>query len=329
MAWVQKGIDIDGEAALDKSGWSVSMPDTNTVAVGAMGNGGNGVNSGQVRIYRWNGTTWVQNGNDIDGEAAGDSSGFSVSMPDPYTVSIGAPENDGMGSGAGNARVFSVLCTATSTTISDTACSTYTSPSGNYTWSVSGTYTDTILNNAGCDSIITIQLTILPPPVVLVSYTGPTSFCQGDSLVLSVSSTMSSWQWFRNGNAIPGQTSYTFAAKRRGNYYCSGTDSNGCNYTSNTIQIRIPCIPVDPAGQREPTYDLIISEELSIFPNPSKDYVAAVFYPDEKWELLNTLGKVMDQGIGSGKEEEIPISHLPSGLYMIRTTGRSGLFIKQ
>lgn len=39
-------------------------------------------------------------------------------------------------------------------------CVAYTSPSGNHVWTTSGTYTDTIPNNSGCDSIITINLTI-------------------------------------------------------------------------------------------------------------------------------------------------------------------------
>ena len=39
-------------------------------------------------------------------------------------------------------------------------CDSYTSPSGNYTWSTTGTYFDTVTNTVGCDSIITIHLTI-------------------------------------------------------------------------------------------------------------------------------------------------------------------------
>ena len=64
--FLQKGIDIDGEAAGDLSGWSVSMPDINTIAIGAPLNDGNGSKSGHVRIYRWDpaiGGTWVQKGN--------------------------------------------------------------------------------------------------------------------------------------------------------------------------------------------------------------------------------------------------------------------------
>lgn len=104
--WIQKGNDIIAEAANDYFGFSVSMPDANTVAVGAYANDGNGISSGHVRIYGWDGAVWVQKGVDIDGEAAGDYSGYSVSMPDANTVAIGAPRNDGTGGNAGHARVY-------------------------------------------------------------------------------------------------------------------------------------------------------------------------------------------------------------------------------
>ena len=48
-----------------------------------------------VRIYEWNGASWNQKGQDIDGENAGDKSGRSVSMSaDGNTVAIGAHLND-------------------------------------------------------------------------------------------------------------------------------------------------------------------------------------------------------------------------------------------
>ena len=45
-------------------------------------------------------------------------------------------------------------------TLAVSACDSYTSPSGNYTWNTSGTYMDTLINAAGCDSILTIELSI-------------------------------------------------------------------------------------------------------------------------------------------------------------------------
>ena len=69
------------------------------MAIGAPLNDGNGSNSGHTRLYEWDGTSWVQLGADIDGEAAGDQSGYSVSLSaDGSRVAIGARFNDGNGS---------------------------------------------------------------------------------------------------------------------------------------------------------------------------------------------------------------------------------------
>ena len=81
--------------------------DGTTVAIGAYGNDGNGSGSGHVRIYQFNNGLWVKVGLDIDGEAAGDYSGDSVSMSsDGTTVAIGAYGNDGNGNYAGHVRIY-------------------------------------------------------------------------------------------------------------------------------------------------------------------------------------------------------------------------------
>ena len=92
--WVQKGTDIDGEAANDKSGWSISMGDANTISIGAPFNAGGGFQNGHVRVYQWNGSSWLQKGADIDGSSIGDQFGYSVSMPNADYFSAGAPFND-------------------------------------------------------------------------------------------------------------------------------------------------------------------------------------------------------------------------------------------
>lgn len=51
--WVQKGEDIDGEAASDASGVDVKMSaDGRILAIGAFGNDANGASSGHVRVYK-------------------------------------------------------------------------------------------------------------------------------------------------------------------------------------------------------------------------------------------------------------------------------------
>jgi hypothetical protein len=106
--WSQIGQDIEGEAANDEYGWSVSLSnDGNTVAIGALDNDGNGYNSGHVRVYQNVGGYWSQIGDDIDGEAADDNSGYSVSLSaDGNRVAIGAVNNDGNGNTSGHVRIY-------------------------------------------------------------------------------------------------------------------------------------------------------------------------------------------------------------------------------
>ena len=110
QTWSQIGSDIDGEAAYDASGWSVSMSsDGKTLAIGARDNDGTPNGSGHVRVYVWNSGTsaWVQRGSDIDAEADQDQSGTSVAISsDGSIVAIGAPGNDDNGSLAGHVRVY-------------------------------------------------------------------------------------------------------------------------------------------------------------------------------------------------------------------------------
>jgi len=106
--WTQVGSDIDGEAAEDSSGISVSLSQDGTiVAIGATGNDGNGMRSGHVRIYKNVNDNWTKIGNDIDGEAEFDHFGTSVSLStDGSVVAIGASGNDGNGTDSGHVRIY-------------------------------------------------------------------------------------------------------------------------------------------------------------------------------------------------------------------------------
>jgi len=107
-AWIQRGSDINGEAAGDKAGWSISLStDGNTIAIGARYNDGGGSNAGHVRIYDWSGGAWTQRGTDIDGESSGDEMGQSVALSsDTNTLVVGSPWNGGAGANSGSVRVY-------------------------------------------------------------------------------------------------------------------------------------------------------------------------------------------------------------------------------
>ena len=103
--WSQLGSDLDGEAADDWYGYSVSLSSDGTVlAVGGRLNDAGGVNKGHVRVFKYASNTWTQLGSDIDGEANHNASGHSVSLSSDGTVlAIGAPGNT---SNAGHVRVY-------------------------------------------------------------------------------------------------------------------------------------------------------------------------------------------------------------------------------
>lgn len=99
-----------------------------------------------------NGWTVHYHGNSL--YAGGDFSGTADFDPSSSTYDLT--------SSASTAAYIMKLdeCTPTSSSISPVSCGAYTSPSGNNTWTTTGTYTDVIPNTAGCDSVITVNLTI-------------------------------------------------------------------------------------------------------------------------------------------------------------------------
>ena len=116
----QLGSDIDGEAAYDESGRSVSLSSDGTiVAIGARKNdGANGAvsDAGHVRVFQYSSGSWTQLGSNIDGEAAYDHSGASVSLSSDGTeIAIGAYANGS--SDAGHVRVYSMTTSTPTTTM--------------------------------------------------------------------------------------------------------------------------------------------------------------------------------------------------------------------
>ena len=106
--WTQLGADIDGENIGYESGKSVSLSSDGTVvAIGAPDNGENGIQSGHVRVYKYESGNWVQVGNDIDGEVAHYRTGWSVSLSaDGSILVIGEIGSTSGATDKGRVRIF-------------------------------------------------------------------------------------------------------------------------------------------------------------------------------------------------------------------------------
>ncbi|MCC7333269.1 MAG: T9SS type A sorting domain-containing protein [Flavobacteriales bacterium] len=218
-------------------------------------------------------------------------------------------------------------CPESSSTLDIEVCESYTVPSGNYTYSTDGTYFDTIPNFEGCDSLITINLTIdTASSASFYSYLNPT-----DSLNLIIVNTssgnISSYLWdFGDGNTstlpYPQHTYSTI-----GNYQVCLTisDSNCtktyCDSTSvsksagiNSINVIAPIVTEISSSTDE--------NKINIYPNPSKDFVYISIsddYSNSSVELLTLLGEVIvKQSVNTSVVKlTLPVN---SGVYLLRIT---------
>lgn len=86
----------------------------------------------------------------------------------------------GLGACDTSQTVYLTVLESSYGTLSATNCNSYISPSGNYTWTTSGFYSDTITNAAGCDSVISVSL-VIDSVYNINQFMG---ICFGDSVML-------------------------------------------------------------------------------------------------------------------------------------------------
>ena len=105
--WTKIGSNINGDTDTN-FGYGVSLSsDGNIVASGAPFSNESGNNTGHVRVYQNVSGVWTKIGSDIIGEAAGDRSGYNLSLSSNGNIlAIGAYQNDGNGSSSGQVRIF-------------------------------------------------------------------------------------------------------------------------------------------------------------------------------------------------------------------------------
>ncbi len=117
--------------------------------------------------------------------------------------------------------------------------------SANYTANASGNYSVVITNASSCSATSTVQ-TVLVNPLPNATFTagGPTSVCDGDSVVFTANSGLT-YQWFFNGSVIPGATSINYSAFDQGNYSVVVNDGS-CSATSPNTFITIFSLPAVP-----------------------------------------------------------------------------------
>lgn len=201
------------------------------------------------------------------------------------------------------------FCATSTASITTIECNSYTSPSGNV-WTITGIYEDTILNVGGCDSIITIDLTIVAVDMT-ISMTG---MLEATSNAIGVD-----YQWLfcdNNYELLVGETNQTYTATLFGNYAVEIT-SGGCVDTSE-------CIFIAWEGLEENSFNM----SLEMYPNPNNGtFHLALSGIDNglySIEIRTILGQLIYTGSIHGNDEKlIEFEGLSSGIYVAQIRNES------
>jgi PKD repeat protein len=142
----------------------------------------------------------------------------------------------------------------------------------------SGRYILSLTNASGCSvySVNYIDVNVSSNPTLpSVNISGPTTFCQGSSVELSVSNTAGySYQWENNGAGIPDATSVAYLAQNSGVYSLRITNSSNCSIKTEAVtvsSVTAPAAPIISAG-RETTFCQGESVDLSVTNNSDYKY---------------------------------------------------------
>ena len=193
-------------------------------------------------------------------------------------------------------------CSAITGTDSQTACNSYTWIDGQTYTESNNTATVTLTTAAGCDSVVTLDLTINSPSVSQ----------NGATLTANIANNANAvYQWIDcdNGNAaIVGATSQVFTATTNG-YYAVVTLENGCTDTSACVQVSsVSTTLIDG------------TDVVSVYPNPTTDNINIDFsspQADIQLRIYDALGQlVLDKRYTQRDLIHVALPQL-TGLYLL------------
>ncbi|MBN4071509.1 T9SS type A sorting domain-containing protein, partial [Crocinitomix catalasitica] len=202
-------------------------------------------------------------------------------------------------------------CLSTSSEIYVTECSNYVSPSGAYTWTESGIYTDVVLNTGGCDSLITINLTIeeINAAVSIADFT------------LTSEQSGVNYQWVDcNADYAPivGATEQSFTPGSDGNYAVIVT-TDICTDTSECYEIKGLSIANNE-----------FSIEVKFYPNPAIDVINIQFSREvNKVSVIDVRGHVLTSVDYPSNKTQFDVGSYPAGIYFFAVETDAGVVRKK
>ena len=248
-----------------------------------------------------------------------------------------------------NVQCASTGCTPTNSSSTLSSCTTYNWVANNQTYTSSGIYTTILTNVAGCDSTITLNLTINPSPAVNAGL--DQSICLGQSVMLAPSgaSTYSWDQNVTNGIAFSPTSTSNYTVTGTSNTGCTGSDQvtvtvnnssastvtqtaansytmNGQTYTQSGTYTQVignvfGCdstitliLTINTSGLEE------LHQNIQVFPNPTRDLLTIERLESsvQAYLISDATGRIITVGKLTEKVSIIQLGEFAPGFYTIK-----------
>ncbi len=187
------------------------------------------------------------------------------------------------------------------------ACNSYTWIDGNTYISSTNVPTWTLTNGEGCDSIVTLNLTIDSVDV---------SVTDNSPILTANDSTATSYEWIycNTGLSVPGGTSAAFEAVFNGSYAVIITDGICVDTSECYLVLNIGLQDISASG-----------EAISVYPNPNNGSFIISFEqePEGVLELYDVAGRVI-YSVELNNDLVYEIRELSTGMYLLNMTLSNG-----
>jgi hypothetical protein len=208
----------------------------------------NGLSSSGTYTYSWNPSAGLSNDTSQSPVA-------TVSASTLYTVTVTDPVNSCAGTSSVNVTAVSpgadisvggptTFCLGGYVVLTASPGTAYAWSNGSSNQSVtitqSGSYTVSVTSPYSCPGTFTsapVNVSTSTYPVAVITANGPTSFCQGGSVILNANSG-TSFQWSN------GSTTQSIIVNQAGTYTVNVSNAGGCNGSASSAPVSVSTLPI-------------------------------------------------------------------------------------